>query len=356
MHTSLSSSSLPDQHPSVDHGKVGVLIVNLGTPDSTRWWDIRRYLKEFLSDRRVIEANPFIWKLVLNLVILNLRPSKTAHAYKKIWRQESNESPLRYHTRTQGEKLHAKLHATDERILVDWAMRYGNPSIDSRLRALQAQGCDRITIVPLYPQYSATTTATVCDEVFRTLMTQRWQPTLRIADPYDAHPGYINALAKSIEQHVAGLDWEPEVILASFHSLPKEYFDRGDPYYCFCQKTTRLLREKLRETLGDGADRLQLTFQSRFGPKEWLQPYTDKTLEQLARDGVKKVAVICPGFAADCVETLEEIGILARAIFEENGGTHFSVIPCLNDNEDHIELLADIARTTSGNWLSEPDL
>jgi ferrochelatase len=351
MHKISASPALPEQHPPVEFGKIGVLLVNLGTPNSTSWWDVRRYLKEFLSDRRVIEVNPFIWKLVLNLIILNFRPSKTARAYKKIWRQESNESPLRYYTRAQGEQLHAKLHSMDDRILVDWAMRYGDPDIDSRLRALQAKGCDRITVIPLYPQYSATTTATVCDEIFRTLMTLRRQPSLRIADPYESHPLYIDALAKSIERHVEELDWEPEVILASFHSLPKEYFDKGDPYYCFCHRTTRLLREKLRKTLGDRTDRLQLTFQSRFGPKEWLQPYTDKTLEHLARDGVKKVAVICPGFAADCVETLEEIGILAKAIFEENGGTHFSVIPCLNDGEDHIELLADITRTTSGNWL-----
>ncbi len=350
MQSSSSSASLPAHHPSVPCGKVGVLLVNLGTPNSTRWWDVRRYLREFLSDRRVIEVNPLIWKLVLNLIILTFRPSKTAHAYKKIWRRESNESPLRYYTRVQGEKLRARL-ASVEHIRVDWALRYGDPDIDSRLRALQAQGCDRITVIPLYPQYSATTTASVSDQVFRVLMTLRWQPTLRIADPYESHPLYINALARSIERHVESLDWEPEVILASFHGLPREYFDRGDPYYCFCHRTTRLLREKLRETLGDKADRLQLTFQSRFGPKEWLQPYTDKTLEQLGRDGIKKVAVICPGFAADCVETLDEIGILAKATFEGNGGTHFSVIPCLNDDADHIELLADIAQVTSGNWL-----
>ncbi len=348
--SSNASSIVITEHPPVAHGKVGVLIVNLGTPDSTRWWDVRRYLQEFLSDHRVIDVNPFLWKLVLNLVILNIRPGKTAEAYKKIWRHESDESPLRYYTRKQGEKLRAKLESENASVVVDWAMRYGNPSIDSRLRALIAQGCDRITVIPLYPQYSATTTATVCDEVFRTLATLRWQPTLRVADPYDAHPLYIDALAASIQQHVAALDWEPEAILASFHSIPREYSDKGDPYYCFCQKTTRLLKDKLRETMGDMADRLQLTFQSRFGPKEWLQPYTDVTLQQLAQNGVKKVAVICPGFAADCVETLEEIDILARATFIENGGTHFTTIACLNDREDHIELLADIAKTTSGNW------
>lgn len=351
MHTSSNHSAAPPEHPAVDYGKVGVLIVNLGTPDSTGWWDLRRYLKEFLSDRRVIEVHPLLWKLVLNLVILNFRPAKAARAYKKIWLQETNESPLRYYTRAQAEKLHRQLQAEDDRLVVDWAMRYGNPGIHSRLLALQAQGCDRITIVPLYPQYSATTTATVCDEVFRCLMTMRWQPRVRIADPYNAHPGYIDALAQSIRQHLATLDWEPEAILASFHSIPQEYFDKGDPYYCFCHKTARLLREKLRETLGDKAERLQLTFQSRFGPKEWLQPYTDKTLECLAEDGVKKVAVICPGFAADCLETLEEIGIAGKTIFEKKGGTHFTLVPCLNDSKAHIELLADISRTTSAGWI-----
>jgi ferrochelatase len=343
---------LPDQHPPVTYGKVGVLIVNLGTPDSTGWWDLRRYLKEFLSDRRVIEVNPVVWKLVLNLVILTFRPGKAAHAYKKIWRQATDESPLRFYTRAQGEKLHALLNAEHDNLVVDWAMRYGNPSIHSRMEALQAQGCERIVVLPLYPQYSATTTATVCDEVFRSLMTMRRQPTLRIADPYEAHPLYIEALARSVQQHLAQLDWEPDTILASFHSLPREYFDKGDPYYCYCHKTTRLLREELRKTTGDDADKLQLTFQSRFGPKEWLQPYTDKTLEKLAQEGIKKVAVVCPGFAADCVETLEEIDIAARATFFEHGGSHFTSVPCLNDSDDHIKLLADISRTTAGSWLA----
>lgn len=346
MHKS-EENHFPQQHPPVAHGKVGVLIVNLGTPETTRWWDVRRYLKEFLSDRRVIEVNPVIWSLALNFIILTFRPGKAVHAYKKVWRRKSNESPLRYYTRAQAEKLHALLHKKNSRIQVDWAMRYGSPSIDSRLQALRAQGCERITLIPLYPQYSATTTATVCDEVFRSLMKMRWQPTLRVADPYDSHPLYIAALASSIRQHIAELDWQPEVILASFHGIPQEYFDRGDPYYCFCHKTVRFLRDQM----GNDADKLQLTFQSRFGPRAWLQPYTDKTLEQLAQNGVKKVAVLCPGFAADCLETLEEIGIAAAETFKHHGGTHFTMVPCLNDSQDHIDMLAAIAESTSSGWI-----
>lgn len=347
----IDSDAAPADHPAVAHGKVGILLVNLGTPDSTRWWDVRRYLKEFLSDRRVIEVNPVVWSLVLNLVILTFRPGKAVHAYKKIWRRENNESPLRYYTRAQAELLHKRLSAEAPNMVVDWAMRYGHPSIHSRVQTLQAQGCERIAVIPLYPQYSATTTATVCDEVFRSLMTMRWQPTLRVAEPYDSHPLYIQALANSIDRHIAALDWEPDAIVASFHGIPQEYFDRGDPYYCYCHKTVRLLREKLREMNPDRAQKLQLTFQSRFGPRAWLQPYTDKTLESLAQSGVKKVAVLCPGFAADCLETLEEIGIAAQETFQAHGGTHFTTIPCLNDSSDHIDLLADIAHRTTANWL-----
>ena len=344
--TGENMSDLPEQHSPVKRGKTGLLLVNLGTPDSTSWWDIRRYLREFLSDRRVIEVNPILWSLILYGPILTFRPAKTAHAYKKIWKQDTNESPLRFYTREQARKL-GELMGTDE-VIVDWAMRYGNPSIDSKLKALREEGCDRIAVIPLYPQYAAATTATVCDEVFRSLLNMRWQPTLRVAEPYHDHPLYIDALAQSLSAHLDSLDWEPEVILASFHGIPKRYFRAGDPYHCYCHKTARLLREKM----GMDENKLRTTFQSRFGPEEWLQPYTDKTIEQLAQDGVKKIALITPGFAADCVETLEEINIAGRESFEEHGGTHFTTGPCLNESDPHIAMLKALAETTLSGWVS----
>lgn len=344
------TATTPEDHPNVKRGKIGLLLVNLGTPDNPSRGAVRRYLRQFLADRRVIEVNPVVWKLVLNFFILPFRPAKVAHAYQSIWLRESDESPLRYYTRRQAEKLRARLEGNDERWVVEWAMRYGNPDMESRIQRLVESGCDKLIVLPLYPQYSATTTATVCDEAFRTLMRMRWQPTLRVAAPYDSHSLYIEALAASIEDHVAELDWEPDAIIASFHGIPQEYFEKGDPYYCFCHKTVRLLRERLRQKMGDKADRLQLTFQSRFGPREWLQPYTDKTLESLAQGGVKKVAVLCPGFAADCLETLEEMGIAGKETFEQSGGTHFTLIPCLNERDDHIALLARIAHDTASGW------
>ncbi len=323
-------------HPEVKFGKTGVLIVNLGTPDSTNWWDIRRYLKEFLSDRRVIEANPFVWQIILNLFILTLRPSKTAHAYKKIWIKETNESPLLYYTRSQANKLKAKIE--NEKILVDFAMRYGNPSIKSKLFRLKQKGCENIVILPLYPQYAAATTATVCDEVYRNLMKMRWQPSLQIIPHYESEPLYIKALVKSIKRKVEKINWRPDLIIASYHGIPKSYFDKGDPYQCYCQKTTRLIREQYKDI------EIKTTFQSRFGPQEWLQPYTDKTLEALPGEDKKNILVICPGFASDCVETLEEINIQGKESFLDNGGKNFDFIPCLNDNEDHIELFEALVK------------
>ena len=229
-------------HPKVEFGKTGVLIINLGTPDSTSWWDIRKYLKEFLSDRRVIEVNPIIWKIILNLFILNLRPSKTAHAYKKIWRKESNESPLLYFTKNQAAKLSKKIG--NEKNIVDYAMRYGNPSIKSRLIKLKNMGCENIIVLPLYPQYAAATTATVCDEVYRSLMQMRWQPSLQIVPHYESNPIYIEALINSIEKKINEITWKPDLIISSYHGIPKSYFDKGDPYHCYCQKTTRLMKEK----------------------------------------------------------------------------------------------------------------
>ncbi len=325
-----------ENHPDIKFGKTGVLLINLGTPDSTSWWDIRTYLKEFLSDKRVIEVNPVIWQIILNLFILNFRPSKTAHAYKKIWLKETNESPLRYYTRNQAEKLQQEL--VGENIIVNFAMRYGNPSIKFKLTELKKNGCENIIILPLYPQYAAATTATVCDEVYRTLMKMRWQPSLQIVPHYESEPLYVSALVKSIEKKIETISWKPDLIIASYHGIPKKYFDKGDPYHCYCHKTTRLIKEKFSKI------EIQTTFQSRFGPQEWLTPYTDKTLESLSAKGIKNLLVICPGFASDCVETLEEINILGRETFLKNGGEKFDFIPCLNDSSEHIKLFENLVK------------
>ena len=264
-------------HPKVNFGKNGVLLVNLGTPDSTSWWDIRKYLKEFLSDKRVIEVNPILWQIILNLFILNLRPSKTAKAYKEIWMTDINESPLRYYTKQQTQKLKKKFN--NQNIIIDYAMRYGNPSIKSRLQKLQSEGCENIILFPLYPQYAAATTATVCDEVYRSLIKMRWQPSLQVIPHYESNEDYINGLVNSIKKKLSEISWKPDLIIASYHGIPQKYFDKGDPYHCYCQKTSRLIKEKFNEIP------IETTFQSRFGPEEWLQPYTDKTLEKLPAEG-----------------------------------------------------------------------
>ena len=323
-------------HPEINYGKKGVLLINLGTPDSTGWWDIRKYLKEFLSDRRVIEVNPIIWQIILNSFILTFRPSKTAHAYKKIWRKDTNESPLLYFTKKQSIELNKKIGS--ENIIVDFAMRYGNPSIKSKLHQLKEKGCENIIILPLYPQYAAATTATVCDEVYRSLMKMRWQPSLQIIPHYESEPLYIDALVGSIERKIKTLKWTPDLIISSYHGIPKTYFDKGDPYHCYCHKTTRLIKEKFKKV------EIKTTFQSRFGPQEWLTPYTDKTLENLPKEDIKNLLVICPGFASDCVETLEEINIQGRESFIENGGKNFDLIPCLNDSLDHINLFEKLVK------------
>ena len=323
-----------NKHPEVKFGKTGVLIINLGTPDSTSWFDIRKYLKEFLSDRRVIEVNPVIWQIILNVFILNLRPSKTAKAYKEIWMKEENMSPLLYYTKKQAEKI-SKL-ISKENLIVDFAMRYGNPSIKSKIIKLHDNGCENLVILPLYPQYAAATTATVCDEVYRTLMKMRWQPSLKIIPHYESEPLYIDALVKSLKRKIEEINWKPDLILASYHGIPKKYFDKGDPYHCYCQKTSRLISEKFNSL------EIKTTFQSRFGPQEWLQPYTDKTLESLPKEVKKNVLMICPGFSSDCVETLEEILIQGKESFMESGGENFDMVPCLNDSEDHIFLLKSL--------------
>jgi ferrochelatase len=324
--------------------RTGVLLLNLGTPDATDYWSMRRYLKEFLSDRRVIDTSRLIWWPVLNGIILTTRPGRSGRAYAAIWNRERDESPLRTVTRSQSELLAERLGPD---IAVDWAMRYGTPSLADRLTAMKEAGADRILLFPLYPQYAAATTATALDVAYDALKEMRWQPAIRTVPPYFDHPGYIEALAGSIRDHLAALDWEPEVVLASFHGLPKRYLMLGDPYHCHCQKTTRLVRD----ALGWDERRLQITFQSRFGPEEWLQPYTDKTVEALAKSGAKRLAIISPAFATDCVETLEELGIGAREIFEEHGGEKFTVIPCLNDSAAGMGLIENIVRNELQGWL-----
>ena len=326
--------------------RVGVLLVNLGTPDTADAKGVRVYLKEFLSDARVIENQGLIWKLVLNGIILNTRPRKKAKDYQKIWNTEKNESPLKTITRAQSDKLSAAL-GSHTHLVVDWAMRYGKPSIRSRIKALTEQGCDRILVVPLYPQYSAATSATVCDEAFRVLSAMRAQPTLRVTPPYYDEPDYINALAVSIDKHLATLDFTPEMIVASFHGMPQKYIDKGDPYRAQCVATT----EALRKRLGPNAPKLLLTFQSRFGFDEWLQPYTDKTIEQLAKDGVRRIAVVMPGFSADCLETLEEIAQENCEIFLHNGGEKFSAIPCLNDSEEGMDVIRQLVLRELQGWI-----
>ena len=323
-----------EKHPPIKFGKTGVLIVNLGTPDSTSWFDIRKYLKEFLSDRRVIEVNPFIWQIILNFFILNLRPSKTAKAYKEIWMKDENMSPLLYYTQRQAQKLSGSILKKD--IIVNFAMRYGNPSIKSKISELHDDGCENLVILPLYPQYAAATTATVCDEVYRVLMKMRWQPSLKIVPHYESEPLYIDALVNSLNKKIKEINWKPDLIIASYHGIPKKYFDKGDPYHCYCHKTTRLISEKFSSI------KIKTTFQSRFGPQEWLQPYTDKTLESLPKEGFKNILTICPGFASDCVETLEEILIQGKESFMDSGGENFDMVPCLNDNDNHISLFKSL--------------
>ncbi len=327
---------ITEKHPEVKYGKTGIVLINLGTPDTTSWFDIRKYLREFLSDRRVIEVNPIIWQIILNLIILNIRPSKTAKAYKEIWMKDKNMSPLRHYTIMQSKKLKDRL--AKENLLVDYAMRYGNPSINSVLTKLQRLGCEKLIVLPLYPQYAAATTATVCDEVYRTLMKMRWQPSLQIIPHYESEPLYISALVKTIKDKIKNLNWKPDLILTSYHGIPKKYFDKGDPYQCYCQKTTRLISESYNEIP------IKVTFQSRFGPDEWLQPYTDKTLEKLPSEGVKNLLVMCPGFSSDCVETLEEILIQGKESFINSGGKNFDLIPCLNDREDHIDMIEKLVK------------
>ncbi|HET9902202.1 MAG TPA: ferrochelatase [Xanthobacteraceae bacterium] len=327
--------------------RVGVLLVNLGTPEGTDYWSMRRYLKEFLSDRRVIEENPLKWWLVLNLIVLTVRPGRKGRDYEKIWNRALDESPLRTITRSQAEKLAARFAQQAKPVTVDWAMRYGTPSIPSRLKALSEGGCDRVLLVPLYPQYAAATTATVADKAFDALKAMRRQPTLRVCPPYYDDPVYIEAVATGFENALKTLPFRPDVILASFHGMPKDYVAKGDPYLQQCTETTRLLRARL----GMDEERLRMTFQSRFGPAEWLRPYTDETVKVLARSGVKNLAVLTPGFAADCLETLEEIAGENAEIFRHAGGENFAAIPCLNDSPEGMRVIAHVVDRELMGWL-----
>ena len=348
-HVSLSADRalLPADHPAVLPDRIGVVLLNLGTPDATDYWSMRRYLSEFLSDKRVIDYPAWLWQPLLQLVILSRRPASKGKDYDTIWNKELNESPLKTVTRSQAEKLAAKLAQHSPRLMVDWAMRYGNPSVKGVLDRMVAQGCRRVLLMALYPQYAAPTTATAYDKAFDALKAMRWQPAVRTMGPYHDHPGYIAALADSIETHLRRLDWQPDLVVFSYHGMPKRLLLSGDPYHCHCQKTTRLVRERL----GWVPERVMVCFQSRFGSEEWLQPYLDKTMEELPGRGIKKIAVVSPAFATDCLETLEEIQVENRRIFEHAGGEKFSYIPCLNDSDAHIALLEELALNELQGWL-----
>lgn len=325
--------------------KVGVLLVNLGTPEGTDFWSIRRYLSEFLSDPRVIEIPRLIWQPLLQGLILPLRSNKTGAAYEKIWFKDTDESPLRRYTREQGEALAERFNSPD--VIVDWAMRYGKPSIASRLQALTEQGCERILVMALYPQYSATTMATVYDKAFESLKTMRHQPAIRTLPAFYNHPKYIQVLGDSIRRHTEASSWQPDLVLLSYHGIPKRNVELGDPYYCQCCKNTELLREYL----GWDEQKLQMSFQSRFGRAEWLQPYTEPTLIKLAESGVKRIMVAAPAFVSDCVETLEELALEGKKAFLGAGGESFELIPCLNAGPHSIDLFYTLAQEELAGWL-----
>ncbi len=336
---------LPTGHPTVKLGKTGILLINLGTPDGTDAKSVRRYLAEFLSDKRVVNYPRWVWMPVLHGVILRVRPAKTGRAYAKIWNKDKDESPLRTYTRAQAKGLEARIGG--ETVLVDWAMRYGTPSIEERITFLQGEGCDRIVIVPLYPQFSATTTGTVNDQVFRVLQKMNWQPAIRTAPAFHDHPLYISALKQSLEKLVA--QQNPERVILSFHGIPERYFKAGDPYHCHCQKTARLVRE----AMGWDADFAPLGFQSKFGPEKWLGPSTEDLVIKAGEEGLKNIAVIAPAFVSDCIETLEELAIELKETFLEHGGTDLTAVPCLNDSPEMFDLLEDIAQREAAGWLPE---
>jgi ferrochelatase len=338
----------PADHPPVPTPRIGILFANLGTPDGYDYWSMRRYLSEFLSDRRVIDYPVWKWQPILQLVILSRRPQAKGRDYKAIWNHDRNESPLLTITRRQVEKLRAAATAKwGDVVLVEFCMRYGNPSTDSVVRRMVAAGCEKILFFPLYPQYAGATAATANDQFFRALMKEKRQPAVRTAAEYFDHPLYIEALARSVESAYGQLDHQPDVLVASYHGMPKRYLMEGDPYHCQCQKTTRLLRERL----GWEKDQIDTTFQSVFGPEEWLKPYTVKHVAALARSGRKRIAVISPAFAADCIETLEEIQGEIREAFLHAGGETFTYIPCLNADDAHIAALMAVVADNLAGWV-----
>ncbi len=339
---------MENNHPHIPSKKTGILLINLGTPSSTKTADVRRYLREFLSDPRVIETPKWLWRIILNAFILPFRSKKSAKAYKKIWIHDINESPLRHFTRLQAKKLAERF----PNHIVGFAMRYGEPNIESEIKKMMDKGCQRFVVLPLYPQYSATTTASIVDEVNRVLTTLRWQPNIRFVEPFESYPLYIQVIGDSIKKHLSSLDWKPDRLLFSFHGLPQSYFDKGDPYHCFCRKTARLVSEYMN------LDDIETTtcFQSRFGPAKWLEPDTEKIIIQLAESGQRNCAVVCPGFFSDCLETLEEINMEARTTFLEHKGSNFTFIDCLNDSKEGIDLLEGLVLDTlSDHWSHSHD-
>jgi len=348
--TATCPAHAPSDHPKIKPAKVGILLANLGTPDGTDYWSMRRYLNEFLSDKRVIDYPSWKWQPLLQLIILTKRPFTSGEAYRSIWNNERDESPLMTITRDQSAKIAAQMQETyGDQVMVDFCMRYGNPSTQSKVRAMVEAGCTKILFFPLYPQYAGATSATANDQFFRALMQEKWQPTARVVDPYFEHPAYVEALAQSVERAYAQAETKPELLVCSYHGLPQRYLMEGDPYHCQCQKTTHLLKERL----GWDDTQITTTFQSQFGPEDWLRPYTVEEVARLAKeDGKKNIAVIAPAFSSDCIETLEEINEEIKESFEEAGGEHFTYIPCLNDDDAHIDALCAVISDNLGGWVS----
>lgn len=338
----------PLDHPKVPAERIGVVLLNLGTPDGTDYWSMRRYLREFLSDRRVIDYSPWLWQPILHTMILTRRPFASGKLYRSIWNRELDESPLKTVSRNQADRLADELGDLGPDVLVDWAMRYGNPSTETVVKRLTDQGCRKFLFLALYPQYASPTTATAYDKVFEALRRVLWQPAVRTAPPYYDEPGYIELLANSVRDTVAREGFEPDRLIFSYHGTPRRFLTSGDPYHCMCQKTTRLVKE----ALGWPDERVMTCFQSRFGPEEWLQPYLDKTLEALPGQGVKRVAVISPAFATDCLETLEEIDVQGRESFMAAGGEAFAYVPCLNDSMGHVAFLGELVRRELAGWIA----
>lgn len=338
----------PSDHPPVRKAKIGVLVANLGTPDNYDYWSMRRYLNEFLSDKRVVDYSSWLWQPLLQLVILSKRPFSSGANYKLIWNHDRNESPLLTITKDQTRKIAEGIAAQyGDGIMVDFCMRYGNPSTESKVRAMVEAGCEKILFFPLYPHYAGATSATANDQFFRSLMKEKRQPSVRTVAEYFDHPLYIDALAQSVERVYAGLETRPDVLVASYHGMPKRYLMEGDPYHCQCAKTSRLLRERLGWEKGS----IDTTFQSVFGPEEWLRPYTVEHVAELAKQGKKNIAVMAPAFSADCIETLEEINGEIREAFEHAGGETFTYIPCLNDDDSHITALLAVISENLAGWL-----